>query len=167
MFYELLAAQKYEENPIYVFLDRKCLPYGQDWELNFIRGVVYSKVILLLISSKVCFNVVYYYSIEIFIIGYGTHCFACTLLSRWFIDKVYLIEVLSVIVTLLLSIEFALIRNIIDGIPVIPIFLAELDAKEHFVRYSRNITFPDACHARTEKIQNLISKILYVIYYPL
>ncbi len=75
MFYEHLSAQKYEGNPIFVFWDKKCLCFGEDWELGFMRGVVYSKVFVFLLSNKVCFNVVYYYSIEIFIIGHGIHCF--------------------------------------------------------------------------------------------
>lgn len=52
--FEHLAVMKTESGiQIYVYLDRKCLNYGQDWEVGFLRGLFNAKVIALVISSKV------------------------------------------------------------------------------------------------------------------
>jgi hypothetical protein len=37
---------------VYVFWDKKCLKFGQDWEYGFMFGLTHSKVIVLLISNK-------------------------------------------------------------------------------------------------------------------
>lgn len=40
-------------NPIFVFLDKHCLNYGQNWEAGFLHGLKFAKVIILLMSNKV------------------------------------------------------------------------------------------------------------------
>jgi len=54
LLYEKLAVRKTKEGKsLFVFWDKKCLNYGQDWEIGFMNGLVNSQVIILLISNKV------------------------------------------------------------------------------------------------------------------
>lgn len=54
MVYNKLAVQKQQDgNNVFVFLDKHCLNYGQDWQDGFINGLKSARVILLLISNKV------------------------------------------------------------------------------------------------------------------
>lgn len=39
---------------LFVFLDKHCLNYGQNWESGFLNGLKFAKVIILLMSNKVC-----------------------------------------------------------------------------------------------------------------
>lgn len=55
MLYSQLAVKKSTiSDPIFVFLDKQCLTYGQNWEDGFLNGLASSKVIVLLMSNKVC-----------------------------------------------------------------------------------------------------------------
>lgn len=44
--------------PLFVFWDKKCLNYAQDWEEGFLNGIQTSDVIVLLMSNKVIFSVI-------------------------------------------------------------------------------------------------------------
>lgn len=59
--YEALSAQKRKKsnNPVYVFWDRQCLNIGQNWERSFVQGLTTSQIIILVISSKVFFYIVF------------------------------------------------------------------------------------------------------------
>ncbi len=61
--------------------------------------------------------------------------------------------------------ECALIRNKIEGIPVLPIFLAEFDQNDSskFVKFSRDINFPNSPHSRNPSAQSIIDGLWYVI----
>ncbi len=54
-FYDLLAVAKTPilGNPTYVYLDKKCLNYGQNWQDGFINGLKNSQVVVLIISKTV------------------------------------------------------------------------------------------------------------------
>lgn len=55
MLYKKLAVKKQlNGGDIFVFLDKQCLNYGQNWEVGFLNGLKYSTVIILLMSNKVC-----------------------------------------------------------------------------------------------------------------
>jgi hypothetical protein len=41
--------------PLFVFLDRMCLNDGKNWEKGFVKGLLNSKVIILVASTKVHF----------------------------------------------------------------------------------------------------------------
>ncbi len=56
MFYEELAEWGCEGKPIFPFWDKKCLRFGEDWEVGFLNGILSSNVIVLLLSEKVCLN---------------------------------------------------------------------------------------------------------------
>lgn len=52
--YDRLAVKKKKTgSPLYIFWDKKCLNFGQDWEKGFLRGLTKSQVIVLLLSTKV------------------------------------------------------------------------------------------------------------------
>ncbi len=57
MIFEKLAVQRNKGIPLYIFWDKKCLRVGQDWEQGFLRGLLTSKVIILLMSKKVLYFV--------------------------------------------------------------------------------------------------------------
>jgi hypothetical protein len=53
MMFEKLAIKKKKTGmPLFVFWDKKCLNYGQDWESGFLNGLKHSQVIVLLMSNK-------------------------------------------------------------------------------------------------------------------
>lgn len=55
MVYDKLAVERdSSRKPVFVFWDRKCLVYSQNWEQGFLNGLMNSQVIVLLISTKVC-----------------------------------------------------------------------------------------------------------------
>jgi hypothetical protein len=55
MVYEKMAVQRgSDRQPLYSFWDKKCLNLGQDWETGFLHALLNSRVIVLLISNKVC-----------------------------------------------------------------------------------------------------------------
>ena len=51
--YQRLAPTKLDAEDIFVFWDKKCLNYGQDWEKEFLNALITSTAIILLISNKV------------------------------------------------------------------------------------------------------------------
>lgn len=52
--YESLAKRrKSNGNPVFIFWDKKCLNYGQNWESGFLHGLNTSKCIILLLSIEV------------------------------------------------------------------------------------------------------------------
>lgn len=54
MIYSLFAQhRKKSGDPVFVFWDYKCLNYGQNWEKGFLKALLSSKLIILLISMKV------------------------------------------------------------------------------------------------------------------
>ncbi len=54
MIYERLAVKKKKTGiPIFVYWDKKCLNFGQDWENGFMNGLKTSQLIVLLVSTKV------------------------------------------------------------------------------------------------------------------
>ncbi len=60
--------------------------------------------------------------------------------------------------------ECALIRNKIEKIPVVPVFLAELDENNpsSFIKFARDAKFPSSMHARNPSSQAIIDKLWYV-----
>jgi len=53
MIYERLAVKKKKTGiPIFVYWDKKCLNFGQDWESGFMNGLKMSQLIVLLVSTK-------------------------------------------------------------------------------------------------------------------
>lgn len=53
--YETLATtKKANGDSVFVFWDKQCLNYGQNWEAGFLNGLRNATVIVLLISMKVC-----------------------------------------------------------------------------------------------------------------
>ncbi len=56
MLYEKLAVKRYEGIPLFNFWAKKCLCNGRDWEQWFLQGLTTSKVIILLMSNKVCLS---------------------------------------------------------------------------------------------------------------
>lgn len=55
MVYNQLAVKKFNNgNPVFVFLDKHCLNYGQNWENGFLAGLKSSQIIVLLMSNQVC-----------------------------------------------------------------------------------------------------------------
>jgi hypothetical protein len=55
MVYEKMAVQRGSDGqPVYSFWEMKCLHFGQDWETGSFNGLLHSRVIVLLISNKVC-----------------------------------------------------------------------------------------------------------------
>ncbi len=57
-----------------------------------------------------------------------------------------------------------MLRNKVNRIPIIPVFLADLeldgDIKQHkFVPFSKNKTFPDVPHARNQKAKSLLENL--------
>jgi hypothetical protein len=68
LLYNKLAICKNQRGfPLYIFLDKMCLNDGKNWQEGFIRGLLNSSIIILLISSKVCASIIGYLS---FIITY-------------------------------------------------------------------------------------------------
>ncbi len=65
MLYEKFAIQRCNGIPLFVFWDKRCLCYGQEWESGFIQGLVKSKVIVLLMSNKVLFVLLLLFSLII------------------------------------------------------------------------------------------------------
>lgn len=55
MIYDKLSVKRNRGIPLFIFWDKKCLCVGQDWEHGFLQGLMTSKVIILLMSNKVCF----------------------------------------------------------------------------------------------------------------
>lgn len=54
LLYNRLAVQKqHDDSDVFVYLDTRCLNYGQNWQDGFVNGLRFSKVIVLLISDKV------------------------------------------------------------------------------------------------------------------
>lgn len=54
MIYDRLAVKKTKSGlPIFVFWDKKCLNYGENFEEGFLQGITTAQVIILLISNKV------------------------------------------------------------------------------------------------------------------
>jgi hypothetical protein len=53
LIYEKLSPSKLSGEDIFVFWDKKCLNFGQNWEDGFIHGITNSSAIILLISEKV------------------------------------------------------------------------------------------------------------------
>ncbi len=53
MFYKKLAVRRYHGKPLYTYLDKKCLRFGHDYEMQFLQGLCTAKVIILLMSNKV------------------------------------------------------------------------------------------------------------------
>lgn len=59
MLYLQLAVKKSAKGfPVYVFLDRHCLPYGHIWGDGLSNGLRSAKIIILLMSDKVCVSFV-------------------------------------------------------------------------------------------------------------
>lgn len=54
IYLKLAATKKPDGQSVFVFWDKKCLNYGQNWENGFLHGLQSAKVILLLLSMKVC-----------------------------------------------------------------------------------------------------------------
>ncbi len=54
MIYDKLSVKRNRGIPLFIFRDKKCLCVGQDWEQGFLQGLMTSKVIILLMSNKVC-----------------------------------------------------------------------------------------------------------------
>lgn len=56
--YDSLSCKKRENGEsIFVFWDQECLNFGQDWQRGFLLGFVNTKVIVLLISAQVLYNI--------------------------------------------------------------------------------------------------------------
>jgi hypothetical protein len=56
MLYEKLAVKKKKTGTaLFVFWDKQCLNYGQDWEEGFLNGLKNSQQIVLLISKTALF----------------------------------------------------------------------------------------------------------------
>lgn len=53
MYDHLSVARGYAGKPLHVFWDKQCLNIGQNWEKEFMHGLINSKVIVLLISNTV------------------------------------------------------------------------------------------------------------------
>lgn len=54
LLYEKLAVRKSNTGlPVFIYLDKKCLNPGQNWETGFLKALQSCKVIILLMSSKV------------------------------------------------------------------------------------------------------------------
>lgn len=60
-----------------------------------------------------------------------------------------------------------MIRNKIEGVPVIPIFLAEFDENDpsKFVRFKRDVKFPDCPHNRKTTSQTIIEELWYELHF--
>lgn len=57
MLYSELAVKKSSaRTSLFVFWDKKCLNYGQNWEDGFLEGIQSSKVVILLMSDQVLTN---------------------------------------------------------------------------------------------------------------
>lgn len=55
LLYETIAVMKTGSGlPVFTFWDKQCLNDGQNWQNGFLKGLQSSKVIILLISNKVC-----------------------------------------------------------------------------------------------------------------
>lgn len=55
LIYQKLAVRKQQDGtPVFVYMDKQCLNYGQNWQDGFINGLKSSQIIILLISTKVC-----------------------------------------------------------------------------------------------------------------
>lgn len=58
--------------------------------------------------------------------------------------------------------ECALLKNLLDDTPVIPVFIAEkIKDKDEYTPVSRSVVFPSTCHARSEDGIALISYLQY------
>lgn len=54
MLYKKLAVMKQSNSSdVFVFLDKHCLNYGQNWQDGFLTGLKSARVIILLMSNKV------------------------------------------------------------------------------------------------------------------
>jgi hypothetical protein len=54
LLYDKLARHKnWLSFPIYVFWDKMCLNDGMNWEKGFVKGLLHSRAVVLLISAKV------------------------------------------------------------------------------------------------------------------
>lgn len=54
MLYKKLAVRKQQNGQdVFVYLDKHCLNYGQNWQAGFLNGLKSSKVIILLMSNQV------------------------------------------------------------------------------------------------------------------
>lgn len=60
--------------------------------------------------------------------------------------------------------ECALIRNWVDRIPVVPVFIAEYEAaSKHLTQFnSHNTVFPKLSHKREDTTQQSLDKLWYV-----
>lgn len=66
MVYERLAVVRGKDHKsLFVFWDRKCLNYGQDWEKGFLNGLLNSQVIVLLISTKVQYRTIIWFFLTV------------------------------------------------------------------------------------------------------
>jgi hypothetical protein len=59
--------------PFFVFLDKMCLNDGKNWEEGFIKGLLNSSIIILLISSKVWASFSFYYYSFMFLVSGRNH----------------------------------------------------------------------------------------------
>jgi hypothetical protein len=52
--YNALAVKRGKDSlPLYVFWDKQCLNYGQNWEEGFVNGLMNATAIVLLVSNQV------------------------------------------------------------------------------------------------------------------
>lgn len=52
--YNMLAVRKQQDgSDVFVYLDRHCLNYGQNWQDGFMNGLKFSQAVILLISNQV------------------------------------------------------------------------------------------------------------------
>ncbi len=169
--YDKLAVKKKKSGiPIFVFWDRKCLNFGQDWEKGFLNGLIKSQVIVLLISTKVWNN---WLSISSFC---NLCFFVQTDIGRnhqrssnktrqcfgWISCNSFCYPLFSLIFRIY---ECAIILNKTKGIPVVPVFLAEIDQTQPTLQFlpcrGTSMTFPNMIHKRKPSSQSIIEKLVY------
>ena len=175
---------------IFIFWDRKCLNYGQNWEEGFIHGISHSTAIILIISEKVCKDRKAVDQMRQLIIK--TNTFAgdwgdlqnCSYRprqrARWVSQHLWLYYVCSFFIFLFFNhlvffffcilnltkirYECALLKNISQGTPVIPVFAAEMTPTGDFTPFDiRKVkaSLPKVEHKRDASASSMLSNLRY------
>jgi hypothetical protein len=63
---------------------------------------------------------------------------------------------------LLMEYEYALIKNRIDGTPVVPVYVAEKDQQDEYRPVNFGMKFPDVEHCRSKSVTDKVAFLRYV-----
>lgn len=143
MLYEKLAVQKTKRgSPIFVFLDSKCLNDGKNWEHGFMKALQTAQVIVLLLSNQVLKGI-------------------CTNATKQQDNVLIEYHNHALLIYRLMSVRYecAVILNKLFNVPVLPVFLPDIEVDNNFARFSTKVAFPETPHHRDASSQLIIDEL--------